>query len=74
MKLVDGISLMDEGMGKIVIQKKEGKIAFIEDVLFVIGMQCNLLSIGQLVEKGFLVIMEGGSLKIYDKKKIMVLK
>lgn len=61
-------------MGKIVIQRKEGKTSLIEDVLFVHAMQCNLLSIGQLVKKGFSIIMEGGSLKLYDKKKIMVLK
>lgn len=34
----------------------------------------NVLSIGQLIEKGFSLTMEGGSLKLYDKKEIMVLK
>lgn len=65
---------MAEGMCKIGIQRKEGKTTLIEDVLFVPSMQCNLLSIGQLVERGFSVIMEGGSLKLHDKKKRVVLK
>ena len=51
MKLEDSRSLMAEGMGKIIIQIKEGRTTLIEDVLSVPGMQCNLLSIGQLVEK-----------------------
>ncbi|XP_050909719.1 uncharacterized protein LOC127123552 [Lathyrus oleraceus] len=73
-KLTDSKSLMVEGMYKIVIQRKEGKTVLIEDMLFVPGMQCNMLSISQLVVKGFSVIMEGGSLKLYDKKKRIVLK
>lgn len=74
MKLADSKSLMEEGMGKIFIQRKEGKTSLMEDVLFVPSMQSNLLSMGQMVEKGLSVIMEGDSLKLYDKKKRMVLK
>lgn len=73
-KLEDRKSLMEEGMGKIFIQRKEGKTSLIKNLLFILGMQCNSLSIDQLVEKGFSVIMEGGSLNLYDQKKIMVLK
>lgn len=74
MKLADSRSLLAEGMGNIIIQRKEEKTTLIEDVLFIPDIQCNMLSIGQLVEKGFSIIMEGGSLKLYDKKKRMVLK
>lgn len=73
-KLADSRSLMTERMAKIVIQRKKDKTTLIEDVLFVPNMEFNLLSIGHLVDKGFSVIMEVGSLKLYHKKKIMVLK
>jgi len=61
-------------MRKIAIEDKNGKIAIIEDVLYVIGMQCNLLSVGQLVQKGYSVIMIDNSLKLFDKNQRLVLK
>ena len=45
-KLADSKSLMVEGIGKIVIQRKDGKASMIEEVLFVPGMKCNLMSVG----------------------------
>jgi len=38
------------------------------------NMKCNLTNIGQLVEKGFSVTMDGESLKLFDAKKNLVLK
>lgn len=38
-------------------------------------MRCNLLSPGQLVEKGFTVIMGShGQVEVFDKNKILVLR
>jgi hypothetical protein len=53
---------------------KDGRITLIEKVLIVPGMTCNLLSIGQLIEKGFSVTMQGNILYLYDKKDKLVLK
>jgi hypothetical protein len=39
-------------------------------VLYVPEMNCNLINIGQLVEKGFLVTMDGDSMKLFDAKDI----
>jgi len=50
-----------------------GKV-IIEDVFYVPDMKCNLMSICQLVEKGFSVSMEGKSLQLFDSKKNLVLK
>ena len=52
-RLTDHITLVAEGMRKIAIEGKNGKLAIIEDVLYVPGMQCNLMSVGQLVRKGY---------------------
>ena len=46
----------------------------IKYVLFVPGMKCNLLSVGQLVEKGFSVVMKDEVLKLFDTKNNLVLK
>jgi len=50
-----------------------GKV-IIEDVFYVPDMKYNLMSIVQLVEKGFSVTMDGKSLKLFDAKKNLVLK
>jgi len=46
----------------------------IEDVLYVPRMKCNLLSVGQLVQKEFSVFMKEEVLKVYDARKRLVLK
>jgi len=73
-KLADSKTLSAEGMGNILIQRKDGKIKLIKNVLYVPGMRCNLMSVGQLVEKGFSVSMKGGMLKLFDPSLKLVLR
>ncbi|XP_006595218.1 uncharacterized protein [Glycine max] len=73
-KLADSKALTVEGMGNIVTKRKDGKVALIENVPFVPGMKCNLMSVGQLIEKGFLVIMKLDYLEMYDQHQRLVLK
>ena len=73
-KLAGSRTLNVERVGNIVIRRKDGKTTLIESVLFVPGMQCNLMSVGQLVEKGFSVIMQNDSLKLFDPNKRLVLR
>lgn len=61
-------------MGNIIINRKDGKKAMIENVLYVLGMKCNLMSVGQLVEKGFSVIMKHDSLELFDPSQKLVLR
>jgi len=61
-------------MGKIVIEGNNGKITIMEDVLYVSGMQCNLLSVGQLVQKGYSVTIKDKPLKLFDKNQRLMLK
>ncbi|GAU46952.1 hypothetical protein TSUD_281870 [Trifolium subterraneum] len=63
-----------EGMGSVVIQRSNGKKAVIEKVLYVPGMKCNLMSVGQLLEKGFKAVFKGEALKLFDSKKRLILK
>jgi len=42
----DNSHILVEGIGKVLITRKEGKIAYIYDVLYVLSMKNNLLSLG----------------------------
>ena len=53
-KFVDNSSIVAEGIGKVMITRNDGKVAYISDVLYVPSMKNNLLSLGQLLEKGFI--------------------
>ncbi|CAJ2645977.1 unnamed protein product [Trifolium pratense] len=72
-KLADGRKLAAEGIGNIVIKSKKGGKVIISEVLYVPSMNCNFLSLGQLVQRGFSVSMEDNALKLFDKMKNLVL-
>ncbi|XP_004515992.1 uncharacterized protein [Cicer arietinum] len=56
----DNSSVKAEGIGKVLIQRRDGNQSFICDVLYVPNMKNNLLSLGQLLEKGYSMKMEQG--------------
>eukprot|EP00253_Pinus_taeda_P033983 PITA_33983 len=58
------ISVMGKGEVKIFRKKSEKKT--IADVYYVLGMRCNLLSIGQLVHKGYNVFFKNDVCTIMD--------
>ncbi|XP_050896654.1 uncharacterized protein LOC127103437 [Lathyrus oleraceus] len=58
----------------IVIQRSNGVKALIKDVLYVSGMKCTLLSVGQLVKNGFSVVMKDAALENFDIQNNLVLK
>lgn len=67
-------SVNAEGIGTITVRRKDGRLAFIQDVLYVPEIKCNLFSLGQLVEKGFSVVMKYQNLKMYDSDQNLILK
>ncbi|GAU22332.1 hypothetical protein TSUD_106600 [Trifolium subterraneum] len=73
-KLANDNFIAAECMGNVVIQRSNGKKAVIEKVLYVPGMKCNLMSVGQLLEKGFKAVFEGETLKLFDSKQRLILK
>lgn len=60
--LVDNSSLQAKGTCNIVIQGSNKEKTMIKDILYIPGMKCNLLSVRQLVKKGFSVLMKNGAL------------
>ncbi|PNX81725.1 hypothetical protein L195_g037750 [Trifolium pratense] len=52
-KFADDSAISVEGKGKVMVRRKNGNNTFVTDVLYVPTMKHNLLSLGQLLEKGF---------------------
>ena len=63
-----------EGMGNVRIILNNGKAAVIQNVWYVPGMKSNLMSMGQLVEKGFSVTIKANLLKLYDYNHKLIIE
>lgn len=66
-KLGNGELVEVEGKGTIAVNTKKGT-RFIRDVLLVPKLDTNLLSVGQMMERGYSLYFNGDSCKIYDNK------
>ncbi|GMP74232.1 hypothetical protein CsSME_00031704 [Camellia sinensis var. sinensis] len=62
----NGVLVQTKGKGTISIETKMGT-RFISDVHLVPDLEQNLLSVGQLMEHGYLVHFEDDFCKIFDK-------
>jgi len=51
-KFVDDRSLVVEGYGRVVLRDTDNREVVMEEVLYVPGLKTNLLSLGQLLQKG----------------------
>ncbi|GAU49301.1 hypothetical protein TSUD_367130 [Trifolium subterraneum] len=63
-----------KGMGDVSIKRKDGKCSMISNVLYIPGIKCNLLSIGQLLEQDYKIVMEHRLLNVFDTKGNLLLK
>ncbi|PNX94022.1 equilibrative nucleoside transporter 3-like protein [Trifolium pratense] len=73
-KFADNRSLAVQGIRDVSIKRKDGECSVIFGVLYIPSMTCNLLSIGQLLEKDYKIVMENKLLKVYNTKGSLVLK
>ncbi|XP_019465092.1 PREDICTED: uncharacterized protein LOC109363293 [Lupinus angustifolius] len=73
-KFADDSIIKAEGIGKVMIKKKDGSTSYISSVLYVPRMKSNLLSLGQLLEKGYKMRLEEKMLKVFNKKGVLILK
>ncbi|XP_004497947.1 uncharacterized protein [Cicer arietinum] len=68
-KLKDNNSVATVGVGKVLIQMRNGKQSFICDVLYVPNMKNNMSSLGKLLESGYSMKMEHGEMRMFDSSK-----
>lgn len=63
-----------KGKGKILIRLKNGTHQFISNVYYVPNMKNNILSLGQLLEKGYDIHLKDHSLSIRDQRENLIAK
>ncbi|XP_050908040.1 uncharacterized protein LOC127121626 [Lathyrus oleraceus] len=73
-KFVDDTTLSVEGVGDVLIGKRNGGHSRIKDVLYISRIKCNLLSIGQLLERGYKICLEDKILRVLDSNGVLILK
>jgi len=73
-RFADNSIVCAAGIGKVLIHRKDGKKACITDVLYVANMRSNLISIGQLLQKGYTMKVEAQTMKVFDIKNRLILK
>jgi hypothetical protein len=56
----------------ILIKLKDGSHQFIGDVYYIPTMKSNILSLGQLLEKGYEIKMKDHSLTLFDTKRVEI--
>lgn len=61
-------------MGNFKVKVMNGKTILIKGVWYVLGMKRNLMSVGQLIGKGFSVTMKNNHLKLYDYNQEMIMQ
>ena len=67
-KFVDNRVIEAKGTtGDVLIQRKDGGQTLITEVLYVPTMKNNLLSIGQLLQKGFSMNLHDDTMEIFDR-------
>jgi hypothetical protein len=72
--LADNRTIPAEGVGDVLIKGKKGNQALITGVLYVPAMKTNLLSMGQLLEKGFIMHLENKVMEVFDSHKNTILR
>ena len=73
-RFADNSTVKAEGLGRVLIQRKDGKRSSINEVLYVPTMHNNLLSLGQLLEKGYKSMLEDHHMNIFYQKSRMIIK
>ncbi|KAI5445598.1 hypothetical protein KIW84_013716 [Lathyrus oleraceus] len=73
-RFVNGRHVTSSGKGNIVVVRKDGKRVTITGILYVPSMTSNLISIGQLLAKGYKTKLEENLMKVYNGEGKMIMK
>lgn len=73
-KFTDDTTLASYGISDVLIMRRDGGHSLIKDVSYILGIKCNLLSIGELLEKGYKIHMESKRLCVMNAKGALILK
>ena len=70
----DDSTIVVKGRGNILIRLKYGRHQFISNIYYVPNMKSNILSLGQLLEKGYDIHMKDYNLSIKNDKNNFIAK
>ena len=70
----DSSKILVKEKGKVLIRQKDGSYQLIYIVYYALAMKDNLLTLGQLLEKRYIIHMENCCLCIRDQKKMLIAK
>jgi hypothetical protein len=73
-KLGDGSEVPIGGRGTVVIKGRTGEQRALADVYYIPKLTSNIISLGQLEERGCKVLLEDGSLKVLDKNQRLIIQ
>lgn len=73
-KFENNNNLSPEGIGDVLIRRKDDKQLVISKVLYIPNMKSNLLSISQLVERNYKVFIENRMMRVIDLSNRLILK
>ncbi|XP_050890542.1 uncharacterized protein LOC127095947 [Lathyrus oleraceus] len=73
-KLADDTTLAAEGICDVSIERRDDRHGLVKDVLYILKIKCNILSIVQLLEKGYNIHMENKVLRVMDTNKYLIPK
>ena len=73
-KFGDGSTIPYEGKGNDSVTFKTGEILIIPNVLYLLDLKTNILSLGKLDDQGCKTILSSGFLAIHDKFSILLTK
>ncbi|WVZ03895.1 hypothetical protein V8G54_024701 [Vigna mungo] len=73
-RFIDDSTVTEEGIDRVLITCKNGRVTYMDVVLYVPTMKSNLLSLGQLLEKGYTMTMQQNLIKVFDRRQRLVIK
>lgn len=73
-KFADDTTLVEEVMYDVSIERRDNEHSLIKDVLYIPRIKCNLINIGQLLEKDYKIHMENKMLRFMDANRVLILK
>ncbi|WVZ61109.1 hypothetical protein U9M48_011031 [Paspalum notatum var. saurae] len=73
-KFGDGSVIGIEGRGTVLFNRKSGKHQALTGVYHIPRLTTNIISLGQLEEDGFKILLESGFLRIWDRRRRLLAK
>ncbi|XP_074363725.1 uncharacterized protein LOC141704380 [Apium graveolens] len=73
-RFYDGSTIKIEGKGSIKLKCKNGEERTLQDFYYIPTLQNNIISLGQLSERGNKVVISGDLLRVYDNQRKLLMK